>query len=88
MRTGTTILCPERSVLTIMIQTAQCIHTFRITVNPPIQKVKVVTSFMHPQRAATFYQTMPTTKIIGAMRSVQIPMKINRSDFANLTGTE
>ena len=85
MGAASAIFGAERAVFSVVIERSQGIYALRIAVEPPIQQIEVVAGLVHQQRTAVFHFSVPTTKIIGAVLDVQIPVKICRGHFPYLS---
>src|SRR5690606_38345789 len=75
---------PKRAVLAIMLQRAVGENLGRLRVEPPIKQVKVVGGLMHPKRPTFLHQSVPPTKVRGPMMDIEIPVEIDRGNFADL----
>src|SRR5688500_13414985 len=84
MRTGSAIRMAKRSVLSVHVQRPVCRDLDRIGREPPIYKIKMMRSLVHPQTAATGFQSVPAPEIIGTVSGVEKPGEIDRCDFTDL----
>src|SRR5262245_6033693 len=85
MRTFPTIFAANSSVLSVDIQSAVRRHLDWICVEPPINEIKMMRRLVHPQTAATRFQTMPATEVIGSVTGVEIPGEVDRRHASDLT---
>src|SRR5690606_12841926 len=60
---ATAVLPPEGTVAPVVLQGAIGKELLRFGVEPPVQQVKVVGGFMHPQRTPAVHQTVPPAEI-------------------------
>ncbi len=75
------LIATKRIVLSIVFQCAIRIHFYRVGIYPPVQQVEMVGGLVHQQGSAFFLQAMPPPKIGSAVVGVQVPVKIDGSDF-------
>src|SRR5687768_10972959 len=84
MRTRPAVRVTKGALLPVHFKAALSRDLDGISVEPPIDQIEVMSSFMYPQTTALGFQSMPASKIIGTVIDVQVPTEINRNDAANL----
>ena len=87
MVAGAAVYSSLFAVFAIKIEVSVSENYFGFGINPPVQQIEMMRSFVQPKRTAEFAFAMPAAEIISAMTCVEISVKINRSDFANFTFT-
>jgi hypothetical protein len=75
---------PERPALAVIGQAAERADLRRVGVEPPVQEIEVVRRLVHPQGSALGPVAMPAAEIVGAVRRVEVPRKIDGRDLPDL----
>ena len=74
----------EDTVGTIVVQSTESVDIFRHTIDPPVDKVKVVAGLVDGKTSGVLTHTVPAMEIAGAVFDVDIPVQIDMGDTADL----
>ena len=70
-------------LFTVEAQAALGVNPQRITIEPEVHQIKMVSRFMHQQAAAVALLPVPAAEVVRAMFGIEQPLKMHRVNLAD-----